>query len=160
MIETARHLKETISKATPLLRKISEKEALVKPAEQKWSKKEILGHLIDSASNNHQKFVRLMEQETLHFEGYQQDFWVSSQRYNYAPWESLIFLWESYNYHIAHIIEYVMPDKLANKIYISGNGPYSLEFIMKDYVEHLLHHLKQLLPNERIESKFENIYNS
>ncbi len=160
MIEIARHLRETVSKALPLLNLINEKESGIKPAFNKWSKKEILGHLIDSAGNNQQKFVRLMETDNLHFASYHQDFWVSSQRYNYARWKDLIKLWEQFNEHLAHIIEFVMPDRLSNRIYIDDQGPYTLEFIMKDYVEHLKHHLKHLLPHSGIESKFENIYNS
>lgn len=160
MIEIARHLRETVDRALPLLNEVTEKDSSLKPSFNKWSQKEILGHLIDSAGNNQQKFVRLMETDNLHFVSYSQEFWVSAQRYNYAKWKDLVRLWGYFNDHLAHIIEFVMPDKLANQIYIDNMGPYTLEFIMKDYVEHMKHHLKQLLPGSGIESKFENIYNS
>ncbi len=76
MIETARHLKEIINKANPLLIAIKEKDAAFKPKSDKWSKKEIIGHLIDSASNNHQKFVRLLQADYLVFVQYYQDLLV------------------------------------------------------------------------------------
>lgn len=160
MKDTARNLREIVAQAATLLRKISDKEASQKVVPTKWSKKEILGHLVDSAGNNQQKFVRLMEVPQLRFVAYKQDFWVLAQRYNLYSWSKLIDLWELQNDHLAHIIEYSMPDKLEHQITIENTGPYTLEFIMKDYVEHLKHHLKQLLPTAGIDSKFVNIYNS
>jgi hypothetical protein len=160
MEETARHLQETVAHAARLMKTITEKEASKKEKQGKWSKKEIIGHLIDSAGNNQQKFVRLMETPTLSFVAYNQDYWVTAQRYCYADWIELITLWELANMHLAHIIKYTMPNRLHHEISIDGKGPYTLEFIMKDYVEHLKHHLKQILPDAGIDSKFENIYAS
>jgi hypothetical protein len=159
MIETARHLKEIINKADPLLKAIKEKDAALKSEPDKWSKKEIIGHLIDSASNNHQKFVRTMQTNDLTFVNYNQNAWVSNQRYNRANWLELINFWSLYNSHLAHVIEFTVAEKVQNKIIISDIGPFSLEFIMKDYVEHLKHHLKAILPQSGINSKFKNIYN-
>jgi hypothetical protein len=159
MIETARHLKEIINKANPLLKAIKEKDAAFKSEPDEWSKKEIIGHLIDSASNNHQKFVRLMQSENLDFVRYDQEQWVTNQRYNKANWLELINFWSLYNSHLAHTIEFTVAEKLQNQIIISDIGPFTLEFIMKDYVEHLKHHLKVILPHSGINSKFKNIYN-
>lgn len=159
MIETSRHLREIISKATPLLKLIRDADAEYKANPTKWSKKEIIGHLIDSAGNNQQKFVRLMETENLRFVKYDQDMWVTNQRYNQADWHQLIDLWETYNLHLSHVIEYVVPEKLQHQITIDDDGPFTLEFIMKDYVEHLKHHLKSVIPSAGIDSKFKNIYN-
>ena len=160
MEETARHLQETVAHAARLLRLIADEEASKKEKQGKWSKKEVLGHLIDSAGNNQQKFVRSMETPKLSFMAYNQDYWVIAQRYCYADWLELISLWELANMHLAHIIKYTIPNRLHHEISIDGKGPYTLEFIMKDYVEHLKHHLKQILPNAGIDSKFENIYAS
>lgn len=159
MIETSRHLREIVSKATPLLKLISDADAEYKASLTKWSKKEIIGHLIDSAGNNQQKFVRLMETPNLHFVKYDQDAWVTNQRYNQADWHQLIDLWKMYNLHLSHVIEYVVPEKLQHQITINNDGPFTLEFIMKDYVEHLKHHLKSVIPAAGIDSKFKNIYN-
>jgi hypothetical protein len=159
MQNTAKNLRQILDQVLLFLRKISDEEASIKPALNKWSKKEILGHLIDSACNNQQKFVRAMAQPHLDFVGYAQDFWVSQQHYNQASWLQIVELWYAYNQHIAHIIEHVNPDFLQNTITIEGNGLFTLEFIMQDYAEHLKHHLKVILPEIGLESKFSNVYN-
>jgi hypothetical protein len=161
MSETAEHLLETLKKALPLLRQITDEAATTKPRPEKWSKKEVLGHLIDSASNNQHKFVRTMQANGhLNFVGYAQDFWVAAQAYNAANWLEIIALWESYNRHLARIIRNAPTEKLEHTISIEGSKPFSLRFIMADYVEHLKHHLKQILPDEGFSSSFENLYNA
>ena len=160
MRETAEELGKILVKAGSMLTLIAEEDASVKPAPDKWSKKEILGHLIDSASNNHQKFVRTMAEKHVDFVGYQQNHWIDSQKYNGRFWQDLLVFWTLYNLHLAHIIENVAPEALANEIMIDGAGPFTLEFIMKDYVEHLKHHLKQILPEADLQSDFQNIYNT
>ncbi len=159
MEQTAQHLFETIEKALPLLHQISEAAASAKPRPEKWSKLEILGHLIDSACNNQHKFVRTMEAKRhVDFVGYAQNFWVESQAYNTANWLDIIALWENFNRHLAHIIRNTPPEKLENTISIDGSEPFTLGFIMTDYVEHLKHHLKQILPEGGFTSSFENLY--
>lgn len=158
MVQHARHLSEVVNNAVPLLKKISNRAATARPSPQAWSKKEIIGHLVDSAGNNQQLFVRMMQNESLEFLRYDQDAWVRLQRYNYADWHQLIDLWFLCNVHLAHVITFVMPDKLQHEVMIEGAGPFTLEFVMKDYIEHLKHHVKALLPDAGIDSRFENIY--
>ncbi|MDO8368695.1 MAG: DinB family protein [Saprospiraceae bacterium] len=159
MNSIARHLLETIEKALSLLRQISDDSASAKLHPEKWSKKEILGHLIDSASNNQHKFVRTMQAENhVEFVGYAQNFWVEAQGYNTANWLEIIALWEYFNRHLAHIIQNTPPEKLENTISIDGSNPFTLAFIMADYGEHLKHHLKQILPEAGFTSSFENLY--
>ncbi len=154
-------LLDTLESALPLLRQISEAEAAMKPVPGKWSKKEILGHLIDSASNNHQKFVRTMHANShVDFVGYAQNFWVEAQVYQASNWLSLIDLWEHFNRHLTHIIQHTNVDHLNNTISIDGSKPFTLEFLMRDYGEHLKHHLNQILPGAGFKSSFENIYNT
>ncbi len=162
MKETAQHLRDTLNTLKPLLLKIKDKEAGIKPSPKKWSNKEIIGHLIDSACNNQQKFVRLLlsDQPHIEFVGYAQDDWVAAQHYQKAKWKQLVRTWYAYNMHIAHIIEYANPKRLDNTIAINGIGAFRLDFIMTDYVEHLKHHMKVVLPEAGIESKFESIYNA
>jgi hypothetical protein len=144
----------------PILQNIGERDASYKPLPHKWSKKEILGHLIDSACNNQQKFVRLSANSDVKFVGYEQDFWVESQKYNSADWQNLIVLWKAYNFHLAHIIENVSVEVLANEITIENAGTFTLEFIIIDYVEHLKHHLNQIIPTLNLNHNFQNIYNT
>jgi hypothetical protein len=160
MRETAENLRKTVSEVLPLLQNFSDADASDKPQPEKWSKKEILGHLIDSACNNQQKFVRTMAEKQVDFVGYRQNFWVDSQNYNAADWNDLIIFWRFFNLHLAHIIENVKPKFLANEITIENAGTFTLEFIMKDYVEHLKHHLNQILPEADFKHEFQNIYNT
>src|SRR6185436_18687564 len=74
------------------------------PAPGKWSKKEIIGHLIDSAANNHARFVRAQATDDLVFDGYDQDEWVRVQRYRERPWRDLVGLWQAYNHHMASLM--------------------------------------------------------
>ena len=160
MQHIANHLREIIAKVTPQLRAISEAEAARKPRPEKWSPKEIIGHLVDSAANNQQKFVRSMAQPHLDFVGYKQDFWVAAQRYNDGNWLTIIDLWVALNRHLSHVIETVDPSVLDNTISIDGSAPFTLRFIMTDYAEHLTHHLRQVLPDAGLTSAFENVYNA
>ena len=145
--------------AEPLLRALSPEAAAHRPRPGKWSPKEILGHLIDSAGNNQQKFVRALA-ATPHadFTGYAQDTWVTLQQYQLAAWPDLIDLWVSINRHLAHVMQHTPPEALTNTISIDGAGPFALHFIMADYVEHLKHHLLQILPGAPLESRFLNVY--
>ena len=160
MHETAKELRRTLLKASPMLALIEDREASLKSSPNVWSKKEILGHLIDSAGNNQQKFVRAMAEKRLDFVGYQQNHWVDSQKYNDRNWQDLLILWSALNLHLAHVIENVAPEVLTNEITIDDAGSFTLEFIMKDYVGHLKHHLRQILPEAGLQSDFQNIYNT
>ncbi len=158
MINTATSLRNLLSQALSQLTQIADNETSIKKNIDKWSKKEILGHLIDSACNNQQKFVRTMAQGHLDFVGYAQNHWVAVQQYNKQDWQELVQIWYAYNLQIAHIIQYADSATLQHTISIDGNGPFSLLFIMEDYVEHLKHHLQQILPERNWESAFQNVY--
>jgi hypothetical protein len=158
MKETSEQLLAVLAMAEPLLRAMGAERASQKPSSNKWSPKELIGHLIDSACNNQQKFVRSMATPRLEFVGYAQDFWVSIQHYQAADWSALLDLWLAYNRHLAHLIAHVDPAHLEHVLFIEGKGPFSLGFIMADYVEHMKHHLRQILPAGSFESKFSNVY--
>lgn len=162
MQQTARHLAEILSKVHPLLMAITEEVASDKLLPHKWSKKEIIGHLIDSACNNQQKFVRTLcvPGGHLDFVGYDQNEWVAVQQYQEADWLQLLQFWEAYNLRLAHLIANADPAKLSNILTIDGKGPFTLDFIMSDYVEHLKHHLRVILPEAGLESTFSNVYNA
>ena len=109
----------------------------------KWSRKEIIGHLIDSASNNHQRFIRAQQVSTLSFPPYEQNHWSASQHCNERPWADLLNLWHAYNAHLAHVIEHIPDAHLSVPCVIESNAPVTLEFLVTDYVVHLRHHLGQ-----------------
>jgi hypothetical protein len=143
-----------VEAATPRLLAIADGAAGRPPAPGKWSPREVIGHLVDSAANNHQRFVRGQLHDDLVFLGYAQDDWVRVQDYAHAPWEELVALWRLYNQHLARVMEHAPADRrLAprarhNIQEIAFAAPIeataTLDGIMLDYVEHLLHHLRQL----------------
>jgi hypothetical protein len=136
-------LSSVVADALPRLSRISEESAAHRPAPDKWSGKEILGHLIDSAANNHQRFIRLQLEREMSLPGYAQDGWVRVNRYQNRPWTEIIALWAAYNRHLATIIESLDPSAL-NHVWHSPEGDVTLEFIATDYVRHMKHHLRQI----------------
>ncbi len=149
------HFRETIESATKLLREISDEESARPLSEGKWSVKEIIGHLVDSAANNHQRFVRGQFQNDLIFQGYDQGQWVSSQKYNEADWSLLVDLWRTYNLHLAHIMAH-SPEEARKQMHyehtlnkiafnqVSVDDPANMEYVMRDYIVHLKSHLHQI----------------
>src|SRR5262245_19585323 len=129
------------------LHHIDDATASHRPAPGKWSKKEILGHLIDSAANNHQRFVRLQLSSRIDLPGYDGDEWVRVQAYQDRPWPEIIELWRRYNLQLASVIRHVNPDALRHVWHTPNGTDLDLEFIMRDYVVHLLHHLDQIFRN-------------
>ena len=124
---------------------ISDVDASLKPSPSKWSRKEIIAHLIDSATNNHQRFVRGTQFKGGAYPSYDQDYLVGLQRPNVYDWKGLVTLWASYNRYLAHILKQ-LPGSAAEHICTIGNNPpWTLLFIADDYVEHLKHHLNQAL---------------
>ena len=115
-----------------------------KPAPDKWSKKEILGHLIDSASNNHQRFVRMQIENMIELPQYIQDEWVKTQKYNSRKWNDIIELWKQYNTHLLHVLKNIDESKLNNTATFPEKGVLTLQFLINDYVAHMEHHFKQI----------------
>ena len=127
------------------LRGVDDAAASKRPAPGKWSNKEILGHLIDSAANNHQRFIRLQLGPSINLPGYDGDAWVRVQAYQDRPWSEIIDLWRMYNTQLASVIRRVDPAALRNVWHMPDGKAVDLEFIMRDYVDHLRHHLEQIV---------------
>src|SRR4051812_1294199 len=102
---SAERLAGVLERAPVLLANISDADAARRERPGRWSKKEILGHLIDSAGNNHQRFVRLMIAPSLQIPDYEQEAWVSAQSYATESWPDLVNLWLLFNRHLLHIIK-------------------------------------------------------
>jgi DinB superfamily len=136
-------LASVVAHALPLLSAVPEDAASKKAAPNKWSKKEILGHLIDSAANNHQRFMRLQVQTEISLPGYDQDDWVRLNHYQQRTWNEIVTLWSAYNRHLASVIE-SLDDSALGHVWHSPDGDVTLEFIASDYVRHLRHHLAQI----------------
>jgi hypothetical protein len=115
-----------------------------RPGAGSWSPKEVLGHLVDSAANNHQRFVRAQQADALTFPGYAQNQWVSSQGYQDADWAHLIALWTHLNLHLADVIARIPPSKYSVPCTIGGDAAVPLEAIVVGYWNHLHHHMAQI----------------
>lgn len=146
-------LQDIVNRARPLLERLSETDVSRRPQPEKWSKKEILGHLLDSASNNHQRFVRAALDRELAFPGYAQDALVQLQRFHEMEWEFLITFWSCYNVFLGKVLSGLPFDAASVRCEIGKNPPATLEWIAQDYVAHLKHHLNQIL-GERFETSY------
>jgi hypothetical protein len=152
----ADELRSAVELCAPLLLALSDADSARRPAPGKWSPREVIGHLIDSASHNHQRFVRAQLQDDLVFTGYDQDVWVGAQQYHEAPWAELVTLWRTYNLHLARVMA-ATPlsartrprarhnlDEIAWRP-VAREESTTLDYFMGDYVDHLNHHLRQIL---------------
>jgi hypothetical protein len=134
----------TVEAAAGRLRRLDAAVVSHQPAPDRWTIKEVLGHLIDSASNNHQRFVRAQFTAELKFPKYEQNEWVRCQFYNEMDWADLVEFWRRYNLHLAHVIRRVPADSLAVRCIIGDYQPVTLQFLIEDYVAHLKHHLTKI----------------
>lgn len=143
MIEKAiNRLNFILDKVPDILLQISEEKMADKPSLDKWSKKEIIGHLIDSATNNHQRFVR-GQFETVPEIRYDQNKWNEYSFYQQMDSKQIISFWTVYNRQLSEIIKRIPAENLKREIKV-GDNLLTLEFLIADYVEHLEHHLKQV----------------
>lgn len=143
--DAASALKSVLATVPGRLSAISEVSASAPRIEGKWSRKQILGHLIDSASNNHHRFVRAQIEKTLDMPSYTQNEWIATQSYQNRPWSDLVTLWTAYNQHLLHLIVTTPAENLNIPCRVAGDESGSLEFLMIDYVAHMQHHLNQIV---------------
>lgn len=144
MKEVSTTLLSLVAAAEPRLHEISESESIQPILPGGWSRKQIIGHLIDSASNNHQRFVRAALQTSLEFPGYDQNGSVRVQAVQQADWQLLVALWAAYNRYLAHVIAQLPDSKLETVCRIGSGNAVTLGFLASDYLTHLIHHLSQL----------------
>jgi hypothetical protein len=109
-----------------------------------WSAKEELGHLLDSAVNNHQRIVRAQVEDKLALPGYEQNRWVAIHRYPQRDWAELIRLWHDLNRQLLVAAESVPDSAWSHTLRVGSSEPMTLEFVFDDYVAHMVHHLKHI----------------
>lgn len=154
--QLAHKLRSVLEEYEPKLRALTEDQLKYKPLKDKWSKTEILGHLIDSAYNNHRRFVIAENQGNLIFDGYDQVNWVLKNNYQNRPSEEVISHFISVNRHLAFLIGNLDPNHLIKQTHehnfdrmgmqpIASGEASSLKYLIEDYIFHLLHHLRQIV---------------
>jgi hypothetical protein len=151
-------LRRAVNDAVPKLLALGDASA-TRRAPGNWSAREIIGHLVDSASNIHPRFVRGQLQDDLVFPGYAGDEWVRIGRYQQAPWEELVTLWRTLNLQIARVMEGTPEDRRRRPrvhhnfaeigVTLPPGEAATLEHVMSDYVIHLQHHLRQIFADSQ-----------
>lgn len=150
-------LDEIVHQSMSSLQLISEETASHKPDPTKWSPKEILGHLVDSAANNHRRFKQSLYQEHLVFDGYNQDDEVKIHDYQHRSLAEVISLWYGMNRNVIQVLKAIPTDRLTQQYAqhnyhrigfnrIPAEEPSTIEYLALDYIGHLEHHLAQIIP--------------
>jgi hypothetical protein len=137
-------LRTLLASASRELPDILEFTAATEPRPGGWNRKQILGHLIDSASNNHQRFVRALIQDELDWPNYEQVAWVKVQDYEDADWWGLVQFWTMYNSHLVRILQDIPEEKIDTPIRIGDGAPMTLRDLIHGYIDHVDHHLQQI----------------
>lgn len=143
-------LEQAVDRESAHLRAVGEREASIKPSSTAWSQKEELGHLIDSATNNHVRFVRASLETDFRGLGYQQDGWVATHGYHEMPWAELIAFWKQYNLFLARLIRRIPENLMGRQCIVGESQPVTLQFLIEDYILHMQHHLDHILKREKI----------
>lgn len=141
----AEDLRSLLAQELPHLRAISDAASTVPRGAGKWSPREELGHLIDSAANNHQRFVRAALSGEYSGPPYAQEAWVRIHDYREQPWDEVVEFWHQYNGMIARVVS-AIPDNLLQSPCTVGSDPtITLARLIEDYIIHMQHHLDLLL---------------
>ena len=133
--------RDAVDEMRALMEDTAEAEAGIKLSKEAWSLKEIVGHLIDSASNNHQRFVRLQIGNLVGFPAYEAEKWVFVQQYGRLDWQTLKALWAHYNTLILALVEHI-PRSALNNTWTHDGDRHTLEWLVKDYYRHLRWHIE------------------
>lgn len=138
-------LKNIVNEELQRFVNISEEEWSAKISPDKWSKKEILGHLCDSALSNIRRFVITQYKENENIV-YDQNFWVKAQNYQHIQTSDIINLWKFLNLQIVSTVENIPDSALQRTCDMTKTDSkiFTLEFIINDYIDHLQHHLKAI----------------
>ena len=110
-----------------------------------WTRRQVLGHMIDSAANNHQRFVRASLDGSYVGPFYAQEGWVAAHGYDEMSWAALLRWWETYHEILKTVVDRIPEEKLEAECRVGDNEPVSLRFLIEDYIAHQQHHLRQIL---------------
>jgi hypothetical protein len=149
--DLSQSLKLLLETEVALLRHLTDATAATRPGgDSTWSPKEELGHLIDSAANNHIRFVCALIQPEMRGPTYAQNEWVKVHQYQSMPWRMIVDFWYNYNSFLTPLLENVPENKLQTLCFISSGAGLTLRFLVDDYVLHIQHHIDHLLGREHV----------
>ncbi len=137
-------LKHLVEAEPSQLGELSDARAALKPSPEKWSPKEELGHLLDSAANNHLRIVRTLFEDRPAMPSYQQQRWVQVHRYQERDWRELIDTWAALNRQLLAAAASVTDSDWTRTCTIAGYEPMTLSSVIEDYVAHMSHHLAHI----------------
>jgi hypothetical protein len=137
-------LRELVQRVPDRLETLPKDAVESKPTPSNWSPKEELGHLLDSAANNHQRIVRAQFEDNPPMPGYEQNRWVAVHAYQRRNWKELIEVWQAMNRQLLAAAEAVPNSAWSRTLTVAGSEPLTLQFVFDDYVVHMLHHLHHI----------------
>jgi hypothetical protein len=137
-------LRELVNRVPGRLEELSKEKVESKLTPSTWSPKEELGHLLDSASNNHQRIVRAQLENSPAMPGYDQNGWVAVHAYQRRDWKELIELWQALNRQLLAAATAVPDSAWSKTLTVAGSAPLTLQFVFDDYVTHMVHHLQHI----------------
>ena len=140
-VEALRHLLETVPAE---LAELSDATAAVKPSPEKWSPKQELGHLLDSAANNHQRIVRTLLEDQPAMPGYEQQRWVQAHAYQKRDWRELVDTWTALNRQLLMVAARVADSDWTRTCTVAGSVPVTLTYVLQDYIGHMFNHLTHI----------------
>ena len=137
-------LRDLLERVPDRLEKLPKDAVEGRPTPSAWSPKEELGHLLDSAANNHQRIVRAQLEDNPAMPGYEQNRWVAVHAYQRRDWGELIGLWTSLNRQLLAGAEAVPDSAWSRTLTVAGSEPLTLQFVFEDYLAHMMHHLQHI----------------
>lgn len=147
MKNTVSELDAIVAEYAKKITAIPEADFSNKPDPSRWSKKEVLGHLIDSGQNNLRRFISGQYETTPPKIFYDQDFWVKANDYQHQRTEDVIALWRLVNQQISSVLSAMSPGNYEKSVDVGKDGSrlLTLRFLAEDYVKHMKHHLNQII---------------
>jgi len=135
---------DDIEKLRDLLDDVPSDLANVPWREGGWTRKQILGHLLDSAANNRQRFVRACIDGSYVGPSYAQDAWVAAHGYVHLAWKTLLEWWNVEHEILRTVVERIPEERMDALCTVGDNAPVTLRYLIEDYTRHQFHHLGQI----------------
>jgi hypothetical protein len=146
MTTLSQKLQSAIAEAEPKLRALNEKAGAERPGGgDGWTRKQELGHLIDSSFNNRARFINAALAGEYAGPSYDGDGWVKLGGYADMSWSEVLNLWAALNRALAVVVANIPPERMATPCRIGGGEPVTLEFVIADYIDHMRAHLQHIV---------------